>query len=134
MRTTRRILVTAACVWAVAAPGAWADHSTDRRDCSDFLTQAGAREYFAQHRGDPDRLDPDNDGMPCEELPAGVQGSPGGGTSATTATTAANGTTTTSDKLVRTGSEDGLLTAVAALLMTAGAALVAVAKGRRRTT
>ena len=137
MRTTRRILLTAACVWAVAVPGASADHSTDRRNCSDFLTQAGAREYFAQHPGDPDRLDPDNDGIPCEELPAGVQGSPattvatgGGATAATVQAT----TTTARDKLVMTGSEAGPMTAIAALLVSSGAALVAVGRARRRTT
>jgi hypothetical protein len=127
MRTTRRILVTAACVCVVTAPGAWADHSTDRRNCSDFLTQAGAREYFVQHPGDPDKLDPDADGIPCEELPAGVQNA-GGAAPATTV----QATTTTTDKLVRTGSEDGAMTAVAALLITFGAALVAVGRGRRR--
>ncbi len=129
MGTKRRILVAAACVWVTTAPGAWADHSTDRRNCSDFLTQVGAREYFVQHPGDPDKLDPDADGIPCEELPAGVQAGPGGGTTATTV----NATTTTTDKLVRTGSEDGALTALAALLVASGAALVAIGRARRRT-
>ncbi len=62
MAVARRMIVTGTCVWALAVPGASADHSTDRRDCTDFLTQAGAQEYFAQHPGDPDRLDPDRDG------------------------------------------------------------------------
>jgi hypothetical protein len=130
MGTQRRILVVAAFLWVVTTPGAWADHRTDRRNCSDFLTQVGAREYFVQHQGDPDKLDPDGDGIPCEELPAGVQAGPGGGT---TVTTVVNATTTTTDKLVRTGSEDGALTALAALLVTSGAALVAIGRARRRT-
>ncbi len=128
MGTKRRILVAAACVWVATAPGAWADHSTDRRNCSDFLTQVGAREYFVQHPGDPDKLDPDADGIPCEELPAGVQAGPGDGTTATTV----NATTTTTDKLVRTGNEDGALTALAALLVASGAALVAIGRARHR--
>ncbi len=136
MRLTQRLLVTAACAWAVTGPSAWADHSTNRRDCSDFLTQAGAQEYFAQHPGDPDRLDVDNDGTACEELPAGIAG---GRTTTTTvaasggaAATAQAGTTTTVDsRLVRTGSDEGPALAMAALLIGAGGAFVAIGRHRR---
>lgn len=137
MRAARRFLVTAACLWAFFVPGASADHSTDRRDCSDFLTQAGAREYFAQHPGDPDNLDPDRDGIPCEELPVGVQGGPAT-TAATsggaTVTTVVTSTTTGNTQLGRTGSEDGPLTAIAALLIATGGGLVAIGRRRRRST
>ena len=136
MRIARRLLVKAACVWAFSVPGASADHSTDRRNCTDFLTQAGAREYFAQHSGDPDRLDPDGDGIPCEELPVGVQGSPVT-TVATSVgapvTTVVTSTTTGNAKLGMTGSEDGPLTAIAALLIATGGGLVAIGRGHRRS-
>ncbi len=134
MRATQRLLLTAACAWSLAIPGAAADHRTDRRNCSDFLTQAGAQEYFAQHPGDPDKLDPDNDGVACEELPAGVRSTnttvaPNGGGAATTVA----GATTTTGEIVRTGSEDGSSTAIAVLLIATGGALVAIGRRRRST-
>lgn len=44
------------------------------KDCGDFTTQGEAQTYF-DGRGyssssDPERLDADNDGVPCEDLPA----------------------------------------------------------------
>ncbi|HEV2059969.1 MAG TPA: thermonuclease family protein [Solirubrobacteraceae bacterium] len=45
-----------------------AAHSVDR-DCSEFGSQAVAQEHFDRHAGDPDRLDDDEDGTACEELP-----------------------------------------------------------------
>ncbi len=124
-------------MWGFSVPSASADHSTDRGNCSDFLTQAGAREYFAQHPGDPDKLDPDDDGLPCEELPVGVQGNPFatvGTTGGAAVTTVVPSTTTGNATLGRTGSEDGPLTAIAALLIVTGGGLVAMGKRRRRTT
>lgn len=38
-------------------------------DCSDFATQTEAQEYLLP--GDPYRLDGDNDGVACEDLPHG---------------------------------------------------------------
>lgn len=38
------------------------------KNCSDFKTQEEAKEYLLP--GDPHRLDPDKDGIPCENLPA----------------------------------------------------------------
>jgi hypothetical protein len=38
-------------------------------DCDDFSTQSEAQRHFNSQRGDPDRLDRDNDGVPCETLP-----------------------------------------------------------------
>lgn len=43
-------------------------------DCADFATQEEAQEYLLP--GDPYRLDADNDGIACEDLPSG--GSTGG--------------------------------------------------------
>lgn len=38
------------------------------KNCSDFRTQQEAKKYLLP--GDPHRLDPDGDGIPCEHLPA----------------------------------------------------------------
>ncbi len=58
---------------ALAAP----DRSAARDyDCSDFGTQAEAEEYLLP--GDPYRLDGDNDGIACEDLPCPCSSSPGG--------------------------------------------------------
>ena len=74
MRVMRRLLGLAVWLWVVTAPGAWANHSTDDVNCDAFATRAEALAYLAQHPGDPDRLDADNDGIPCENLPAGGGG------------------------------------------------------------
>lgn len=50
---------------AILAPGA-AVAGTDY-DCADFTNQAEAQEYLLP--GDPYRLDADNDGIACEDLP-----------------------------------------------------------------
>jgi micrococcal nuclease len=42
------------------------------RDCADFDTQAAAQAFFVAAGGperDPHRLDGDNDGVACEDLP-----------------------------------------------------------------
>jgi len=46
-------------------------------DCSDFSTQAEAQEYLLP--GDPHRLDGDNDGIACEDLPCPCSSAAGGG-------------------------------------------------------
>lgn len=46
-------------------------------DCSDFATQEEAQEQLLP--GDPYRLDADNDGIACEDLPSGGGGGGGGG-------------------------------------------------------
>ncbi len=45
-------------------------------DCADFATQEEAQEYLLP--GDPYRLDADNDGIACEDLPSGGGGGGGG--------------------------------------------------------
>lgn len=54
------------------APAAALDY-----DCADFANQAEAEEYLLP--GDPYRLDADNDGIACEDLPCPCSYSPGGG-------------------------------------------------------
>ncbi len=157
MRVARRILLAAACVWAVAVPGAWANHSTDQRDCADFATQSQAQAYFVQHPGDPDKLDDDGDGLACEGLPIdlscdvvvvepdGTLRVPPGCPLPATTTTGLRTTTTTQRELtattvslrkplVRTGSEDGSLMALATLLVTIGGVFVALGRARRSIT
>jgi Excalibur calcium-binding domain len=58
-----------------AIPGPPAAHALDY-DCSDFATQEEAQEYLEP--GDPYRLDADNDGIACEDLPSGGGGGGGG--------------------------------------------------------
>ena len=64
-------MIGAISVFALAPAGAAAiDY-----DCADFTTQEEAQEYLLP--GDPYRLDADNDGIACEDLPSG--GSSGSG-------------------------------------------------------
>jgi hypothetical protein len=51
-----------------AAGPAAASHSRDL-DCSDFRYYEDALAHLRAHPGDPDRLDADGDGRPCETLP-----------------------------------------------------------------
>jgi len=67
MRHTKILLssaIGALAVFAVAPTNASADY-----DCADFATQEEAQEYLLP--GDPYRLDADNDGIACEDLPHG---------------------------------------------------------------
>jgi len=57
----------AATMAIAAAPAVALDY-----DCSDFATQEEAQEYLLP--GDPYRLDADNDGIACEDLPSGGGG------------------------------------------------------------
>jgi len=72
-----------ALVAAVALPataGAAALHASVSAvdyDCADFANQAEAEEYLLP--GDPYRLDADNDGIACEDLPCPCSSTPGGG-------------------------------------------------------
>lgn len=65
----RRLLLVGAvgALMGLTASSASA-HSVDL-DCSDFGSQAAAQEHRDHHAGDPDRLDDDEDGTACEELP-----------------------------------------------------------------
>lgn len=53
------------------------NHPGDR-DCPDFQTQTQAQRFFDRHGGSEsnnvDRLDRNNDGVPCEDLPSGGGG------------------------------------------------------------
>lgn len=68
--TMRRVLLLVCSVGALMGLLA-ADASTHTfdMDCDDFPFQTAAQNHNDNHLGDPDRLDPDFDGTPCEELP-----------------------------------------------------------------
>jgi Excalibur calcium-binding domain len=70
------LIACAACTALVllAAPGTAAARDYD---CSDFANQAEAEEYLLP--GDPYRLDADNDGIACEDLPCPCSSAAGGG-------------------------------------------------------
>ncbi len=58
------------CVLAVLAipADAAASHGLDK-DCPDFSSQSAAQYHLNNHRGDPDRLDGDRDGVACDSRP-----------------------------------------------------------------
>nr|ART36860.1 D171 [uncultured bacterium] len=43
--------------------------STAQAACEDFQNQADAQDFLRGDSNDPDGLDPDNDGIACEDLP-----------------------------------------------------------------
>ena len=64
-----RTALTAAVVTAFAAiplAGVASAEPTDR-DCRDFASQAAAQSALRSHSGDPARLDPDANGVACED-------------------------------------------------------------------
>lgn len=70
-------LVPVLALLGVAAPGNAVGSSVPKAsasrdyDCSDFATHRQAQRFFKHHnpRRDPFRLDGDNDGIACEDLP-----------------------------------------------------------------
>src|SRR3954447_5031421 len=73
-------------------------HAQDDQNCSDFATQQAAQDHFNQDTSDPDNLDADNNGIPCETLNGGsedlVTTTPASTPPATTTTTTTPATTT----------------------------------------
>jgi Excalibur calcium-binding domain len=63
---TALVLALMAAVLLVQPAAAFVD-----RDCADFRTQAQAQRFYKKHnpKRDPHRLDGDNDGKACEDLP-----------------------------------------------------------------
>jgi hypothetical protein len=91
MSLVRRALLTSAIVCGAlfaASPMAIAQD----KDCGDFAYQEEAQAVFDAVPGDPNRLDADNDGIACEELPSRPVGQP----SPTPSTTPANPAPSTS--------------------------------------
>lgn len=68
------LLLVVAFLAVNAAP---ASAATTDYDCADFANQAEAEEYLLP--GDPYRLDADNDGLACEDLPCPCSSTPGQG-------------------------------------------------------
>ena len=71
MRTLKTLFLTTAAALVVFT---WVPASASALDydCEDFATQEEAQEYLLP--GDPYRLDGDNDGVACEDLPHGPVG------------------------------------------------------------
>ena len=69
---TRLVLSAAALAAATAAfplaGVASAQPAAADRDCRDFASQAAAQSALRSHSGDPQRLDPDHDGIACEDF------------------------------------------------------------------
>ncbi|MBK3644565.1 excalibur calcium-binding domain-containing protein [Streptomyces sp. MBT33] len=66
---TRTLSTTALALLATVGPAAAVAHAQSDRDCSDFVFQEEAQAVFDSDPSDPDRLDADNDGIACEDLP-----------------------------------------------------------------
>jgi hypothetical protein len=67
----RRLFALVTVVAAVLAFGVQPAAARDY-DCADFATHKQAQKFFKRHGGpqrDPHRLDGDNDGIACEDLP-----------------------------------------------------------------
>jgi uncharacterized surface anchored protein len=45
-------------------------HAQSDRDCGDFTYQEDAQDVLEEDSSDPNRLDGDNDGIACEDLPS----------------------------------------------------------------
>ena len=77
LRKVLSVLFMVSLVFAVPS-FAFANHGGDL-DCDDFASQEEAQKHWDEHGysadNDPERLDRDNDGVPCEE---GGSGSGGG--------------------------------------------------------
>jgi len=77
MRATITITVALVFFGFATIAGAEPVATASDYDCSDFATQEEAQEYLEP--GDPYRLDADNDGVACEDLPSGGGGETGDG-------------------------------------------------------
>lgn len=64
------LLAAAVPSQGLSSPAPQAQASRDY-DCADFATHRQAQRFFRRHnpRRDPYRLDGDNDGIACEDLP-----------------------------------------------------------------
>lgn len=110
MRRTATLLCAAAALVLTVAGPALATHSGDL-DCDDFSSQADAQAHLDAHPSDPDNLDPDGDGVACEQLSTGTTGGEG-------------------EAIARTGSSTLTFVGIGGGALLAGALLVA--RSRRR--
>ncbi|MFJ9722707.1 excalibur calcium-binding domain-containing protein [Streptomyces sp. NPDC101209] len=66
---TRSLSTAALALLATVGPAAAVAHAQSDLDCSDFVFQEDAQAVFNSDPSDPNRLDADNDGIACEDLP-----------------------------------------------------------------
>ena len=71
-------------------------HVFAAKTCGDFESQAAAQAYLSDSPGDPDGLDPDHNGIACENLPCPCDTVPVDWFTATNPTTTPSGTPTAS--------------------------------------
>ncbi len=73
----RRTLLLVCCLAAlIGLPSTAAATHTGDLDCPDFPSQAAAQSHLDAHPADPDGLDGNADGRPCETLPCPCAGAP----------------------------------------------------------
>lgn len=105
------------------------------QDCSSYPSQAAAQAALRANPSDPNNLDPDDDGIACEDRPAPFDRTPvnRGGTQPATTTTTEPAVTVdrSTDDFADTGPRDwvGLITLVGVVSFTVGVAL----RGKRST-
>jgi hypothetical protein len=79
-------------------------------DCADFATQAEAQAELARDRSDPNNLDADDDGVPCEEDTGGSSASASPTSSASpTASASPSSSASASPSAAEQQYDDGLL-------------------------
>ncbi|MER5450245.1 excalibur calcium-binding domain-containing protein [Streptomyces sp. NPDC002764] len=66
---TRTLSTAALALLATVGPAAAVAHAQNDLNCSDFAFQEDAQAVFNSDPSDPNRLDADNDGIACEDLP-----------------------------------------------------------------
>ncbi|MFC8722633.1 excalibur calcium-binding domain-containing protein, partial [Kitasatospora sp. NPDC057198] len=64
--------------------------AADTKNCSDFATQPQAQAELNADPSDPNHLDADNDGIACEDLPAGTAGGAASASAAPSASASAS--------------------------------------------
>ncbi|MBM7553234.1 excalibur calcium-binding domain-containing protein [Thalassobacillus pellis] len=73
MKKLKKMFLSAVLLTPLTLLGAqtgFASHG-ENLNCEDFSTQAEAQAHLKEHPNDPDGLDRENDGKPCESLPVG---------------------------------------------------------------
>ncbi|TQJ85933.1 excalibur calcium-binding domain-containing protein [Streptomyces sp. SLBN-31] len=66
---TRTLSTAALALVATVGPAAAVAHAQNNFNCPDFAFQEDAQAVFNSDPSDPNRLDADNDGIACEDLP-----------------------------------------------------------------
>ena len=109
--------------------GAGPAHAQDALNCDDFANQEQAQANLAANPSDPNRLDTDNDGVACEELPRVGTGSRPAAATGPGAARSSTGTPMPNTGL--NGRVSLALVCLGVLFLTAGTSLVRAGYRRR---